>query len=63
MKKECDEEVVQPYRKTDYKPIIYIYIIYNRNGMVSIRYKKCLTLACMIYLIYQIRLSIVIGEL
>ena len=25
MKKECYEEEVQPYRKTDYKPIIYIY--------------------------------------
>ena len=23
---ECYEEEVQPYRKTDYKPIIYIYI-------------------------------------
>ena len=26
MEKECYEEEVQPYRKTDYKPIIYIYI-------------------------------------
>ena len=28
MKKECEcyEEEVQPYRKTDYKPKIYIYI-------------------------------------
>ena len=24
MEKECYEEEVQPYRKTDYKPIIYI---------------------------------------
>ena len=24
LKKECYEEEVQPYRKTDYKPIIYI---------------------------------------
>ena len=24
MKKECYEEEVQPYRKTDYKPMIYI---------------------------------------
>ena len=23
---ECYEEEVQPYRKTDYKPIIYIYL-------------------------------------
>ena len=23
---ECYEEEIQPYRKTDYKPIIYIYI-------------------------------------
>ena len=23
---ECYDEEVQPYRKTDYKPIIYIYI-------------------------------------
>ena len=30
MEKECCEEEVQPYRKTDYKVIIYIYIyIYN----------------------------------
>ena len=27
MEKECYEEEVQPYRKTDYKPIIYIYMI------------------------------------
>ena len=26
LKKECYEEEVQPYRKTDYKPLIYIYI-------------------------------------
>ena len=28
MEKECEcyEEEVQPYQKTDYKPIIYIYI-------------------------------------
>ena len=26
MEKECYEEEVQPYRKVDYKPIIYIYI-------------------------------------
>ena len=25
MEKECYEEEVQPYRRTDYKPIIYIY--------------------------------------
>ena len=28
--RECYEEEVQPYRKTDYKPIIYrLYYIYN----------------------------------
>ena len=26
MERECYEEEVQPYRKTDHKPIIYIYI-------------------------------------
>ena len=26
LKKECYEEEVQPYRKTDYKPKTYIYI-------------------------------------
>ena len=25
MEKECCEEEVQPYRKTDYKPIIYVF--------------------------------------
>ena len=28
---ECYKEEVQPYRKTDYKPIIYIYIIYKKK--------------------------------
>ena len=26
---ECYEEEVQPYRKTDYKPIIYMLFLYN----------------------------------
>ena len=26
LKKECYEDEVQPHRKTDYKPMIYIYI-------------------------------------
>ena len=30
-KKECYEEEVQPYRQTDYKPIIYIYIYIYRT--------------------------------
>ena len=34
MEKECYEEEVQPYRKMDYKPIIYIYIIYNRKKLI-----------------------------
>ena len=39
MEKECHEKEVQPYRKTDYKSIIYIicslsstFLIYNRHG-------------------------------
>ena len=27
---ECYEEEVQPYRKMDYKPIIYIYIYWHK---------------------------------
>ena len=37
---ECYEEEVQPYRKTDYKPIIYLSINFtNRNGIVPVSYK------------------------
>ena len=36
MEKECEcyEEEVQPYRKTDYKPIIYIYIYITKCNCV-----------------------------
>ena len=38
MEKECEcyEEEVQPYRKTDYKPIIYIYIYILGDECVSL---------------------------
>ena len=37
MDKECYEEEVQPYRKMDYKPIIYIYNS-NYNYSITITY-------------------------
>ena len=40
MEKECEcyEEEVQPYRKTDYNPIIYIYIYTKSIGIQLITY-------------------------
>ena len=44
---ECYKEEVQPYRKTDYKPIIYIYIItifYYYNYSFNYYYYNCITI-------------------
>ena len=40
MEKECEcyEEEVQPYRKTDYKPIIYILIMKHIHHLISTLY-------------------------
>ena len=36
MERECYEEEVQPYRKMDYKPIIYILYLYNIRIIMNI---------------------------
>ena len=35
LERECYEGEVQPYRKTDYKPIIYIYIVEAASRQVQ----------------------------
>ena len=49
MEKECEcyEEEVQPYRKTDYKPIIYIYILESVSEISSPRWSsECQSVEC-----------------
>ena len=36
MEKECCEVEVQPYQKTDYKPIIYIYNLHSLNQIGAV---------------------------
>ena len=38
-KKECYEEEVQPYQKTDYKPMIYIEMGVSQSIFKVIRYE------------------------
>ena len=39
MERECYDEEVQPYRKMDYKPIIYI-IWHLVNNLIGLQVKK-----------------------